>query len=99
MFHRVGYDRPNVPSGRLSPTWGGLSPRLGVLERPAVRTAIVLLAEMEAEFERWSGRLVREVGKENVLQTIEHIRRLKDVLDADADTEHLKAARRRRTEI
>jgi len=36
MSHRAGYNRPNVPSGRLSPAWGGLSLRLVVLERPAL---------------------------------------------------------------
>jgi hypothetical protein len=36
MFHRTAYNRPDVPSGRLSPAWGGLSLRLVVLERPAL---------------------------------------------------------------
>jgi DNA-binding MarR family transcriptional regulator len=50
-----------------------------------------LLAEMEADFDRWSKRLVRALGKDNVTQTIEGLHELKRVLDADAeqiDTEH-----------
>jgi DNA-binding MarR family transcriptional regulator len=43
-----------------------------------------LLAEMEAEFDRWSKRLVRALGKESVIQTIEHLHELKRVLDEDA---------------
>jgi DNA-binding MarR family transcriptional regulator len=48
-----------------------------------------VLAEMEADFDRWSKRLVRTLGKENVTQTIEHLHELKRVLDADA--EHFEA--------
>jgi DNA-binding MarR family transcriptional regulator len=48
-----------------------------------------VLAEMEADFDRWSKRLVRNLGKENVTQTIEHLHELKRVLDADA--EHFEA--------
>jgi DNA-binding MarR family transcriptional regulator len=43
-----------------------------------------LLAEMEAYFGRWSKRLVQTLGRESVVQTIEHLRELKRVLDADA---------------
>jgi DNA-binding MarR family transcriptional regulator len=43
-----------------------------------------LLAEMEADFDRWSKRLVKALGKENVSQTIEQLHELKRVLDADA---------------
>ena len=43
-----------------------------------------VLAEMEADFDRWSKRLVRTLGKENVTQTIERLHELKRVLDADA---------------
>jgi DNA-binding MarR family transcriptional regulator len=50
-----------------------------------------LLAEMEADFDRWSERLVRALGKESVIQTIEGLHELKRVLDADAgqfDADH-----------
>ena len=43
-----------------------------------------LLAEMEADFDRWSKRLVRTLGKESVIQTIEYLHELKRVLDNDA---------------
>ncbi len=43
-----------------------------------------LLAEMEADFDRWSKRLVKTLGKESVTQTIEDLRELKRVLDVDA---------------
>jgi DNA-binding MarR family transcriptional regulator len=43
-----------------------------------------LLAEMEADFDRWSMRLVKTLGKESVTQTIQDLRELKRVLDADA---------------
>ena len=43
-----------------------------------------VLAEMEADFDRWSRRLVKTLGKDNVTQTIEHLHELKRVLDADA---------------
>jgi DNA-binding MarR family transcriptional regulator len=43
-----------------------------------------LLAEMEADFDRWSKRLVKTLGNESVTQTIEDLRELKRVLDADA---------------
>jgi DNA-binding MarR family transcriptional regulator len=43
-----------------------------------------LLAEMEASFDRWSKRLVKALGKENVSQTIEDLHELARVLDADA---------------
>jgi DNA-binding MarR family transcriptional regulator len=44
-----------------------------------------LLAEMEADFDRWSKRLVRALGKGNVVRTIEDLHELKRVLDADAE--------------
>jgi len=44
-----------------------------------------LLAEMEADFDRWSKRLVRALGKESVIKTIEDLHELKRVLDADAE--------------
>jgi hypothetical protein len=40
---------------------------------------------MEADFDRWSKRLVRTLGTENMTQTIEHLHELKRVLDADAE--------------
>jgi DNA-binding MarR family transcriptional regulator len=43
-----------------------------------------LLAEMEAEFDRWSQRLVQTLGQDNVTQTVEHLHEVKRVLDADA---------------
>ncbi len=43
-----------------------------------------LLAEMEADFDRWSKRLVKTLGKDNVTQTIEDLHELKRALDADA---------------
>jgi DNA-binding MarR family transcriptional regulator len=43
-----------------------------------------LLAEMEADFDRWSKRLVKTLGKESVTQTIEDLHELKRVLEADA---------------
>jgi DNA-binding MarR family transcriptional regulator len=43
-----------------------------------------LLAEMEADFDRWSERLVLALGEDNVSQTIEDLHELKRVLDADA---------------
>jgi DNA-binding MarR family transcriptional regulator len=44
-----------------------------------------LLDEMEADFDRWSKRLVQALGKENVRQTIEHLHELKRILDSDVD--------------
>src|SRR5262249_47047332 len=44
-----------------------------------------LLAEMEAEFDLWSKRLVRAVGKQSVITTIADLHELKRVLDADAE--------------
>jgi DNA-binding MarR family transcriptional regulator len=44
-----------------------------------------LLGEMESDFDRWSKRLVKELGKENITQTIEHLHQLKRILDADAE--------------
>jgi len=44
-----------------------------------------LLDEMEADFDRWSKRLVQALGKENVTQTIEQLHELKRILDSDAD--------------
>jgi DNA-binding MarR family transcriptional regulator len=44
-----------------------------------------LLDEMESEFDRWSKRLVKNLGRENVTQAIEHLHELKRVLDADAE--------------
>ena len=55
-----------------------------------------LLAEMEADFDRWSKRLVRALGKGNVIKTIEDLHELKRVLDADAEqfyTNHQDGAR------
>jgi DNA-binding MarR family transcriptional regulator len=43
-----------------------------------------LLAEMEADFDRWSKRLVQALGRESVVKTIEDLHELKRVLDADA---------------
>jgi DNA-binding MarR family transcriptional regulator len=43
-----------------------------------------LLKEMETYFDRWSKRLVRTLGKESAIQTIEDLHELKRVLDADA---------------
>jgi hypothetical protein len=40
---------------------------------------------MESDFDRWSKRLVKKLGKPNVTQTIEHLHELKRVLDTDAD--------------
>ena len=48
------------------------------------RKGSALLAEMEADFDRWSRRLVKTFGKDNVTQTIEHLHELKRILDADA---------------
>jgi hypothetical protein len=39
---------------------------------------------MEADFDRWSKRLVKTLAKDNVTQTIEHLHELKRILDADA---------------
>jgi hypothetical protein len=55
-----------------------------------------VLTDMEASFGRWSERLVQKLGKENVLDTIEHLGELKDVLDADA--EHFQTGRDSRPE-
>jgi DNA-binding MarR family transcriptional regulator len=44
-----------------------------------------VLAEMEADFDRWSKRLVLALGKESVINTIEDLHELKRVLDADAE--------------
>jgi DNA-binding MarR family transcriptional regulator len=44
-----------------------------------------VLAEMEADFDRWSKRLVRALGKQDVTETIERLDVLKRVLDADAE--------------
>ena len=55
-----------------------------------------LLTEMEADFDRWSERLVRALGKESVIKTIEDLHELKRVLDADAvqfDATHQEGAR------
>jgi DNA-binding MarR family transcriptional regulator len=55
-----------------------------------------LLAEMEADFDRWSKRLVRALGRESAIKTIENLHELKRVLDADAerfDANHQKGAR------
>ena len=43
-----------------------------------------ILSDMEADFDRWSKRLVKTLGKDNVTQTIEDLHELKRVLDADA---------------
>jgi DNA-binding MarR family transcriptional regulator len=43
-----------------------------------------LLAEMEADFDRWSKRFVKILGKESVTHTIEGLHELKRVLNADA---------------
>jgi DNA-binding MarR family transcriptional regulator len=43
-----------------------------------------VLHEMETDFDHWSRRLIQTLGKENVTKTIEHLRELKRVLDADA---------------
>jgi DNA-binding MarR family transcriptional regulator len=44
-----------------------------------------LLEEMESDFDRWSKRLVKKLGTENVSQTIEHLHELKRILDTDAE--------------
>jgi DNA-binding MarR family transcriptional regulator len=44
-----------------------------------------LLAEMEADFDRWSKRLVKTLGKQNVTQTIVQLHELKRILDTDAE--------------
>jgi DNA-binding MarR family transcriptional regulator len=44
-----------------------------------------LLAAMEADYDRWSKRLVQKLGKGSVTATIEHLHELKRVLDADAE--------------
>jgi DNA-binding MarR family transcriptional regulator len=44
-----------------------------------------LLDQMEADFDRWSKRLVRAFGKQSVIKTIEDLHELKRVLDADAE--------------
>jgi DNA-binding MarR family transcriptional regulator len=44
-----------------------------------------VLADMEADFDRWSKRLVKTLGEGNVTQTIEDLHELKRVLDADAE--------------
>jgi DNA-binding MarR family transcriptional regulator len=43
-----------------------------------------VLADMEAYFDRWSKRLVKTLGKQSVIETIENLHELKRVLDADA---------------
>lgn len=47
----------------------------------------LLLAQMEADFDRWSRRLIRSIGKDKVIETIEDLRTLKRVLDADEPSE------------
>jgi DNA-binding MarR family transcriptional regulator len=47
-------------------------------------TGSTLLAEMEADFDRWSKRLVKTLGKHNITQTIDHLQELKRILDSDA---------------
>jgi DNA-binding MarR family transcriptional regulator len=42
-----------------------------------------LLAAMEADFDRWSQRLVQALGEDDVVRTIEDLHALKRVLDAD----------------
>ena len=44
-----------------------------------------LLAAMEADYERWSKRLVQKLGKDSVTETIEYLHELKRVLDADVE--------------
>ena len=44
-----------------------------------------LLQEMESDFDRWSKRLVKKLGKENIAYTIEHLHELKRILDTDAE--------------
>jgi DNA-binding MarR family transcriptional regulator len=46
-----------------------------------------LLAEMEADFDRWSKRLVQTLGKETVIRMIEDLHELKQVLDATPSDE------------
>jgi DNA-binding MarR family transcriptional regulator len=43
-----------------------------------------VLADMEAHFDRWSKRLVKTLGKQSVIETIENLHELKRVLDADS---------------
>jgi DNA-binding MarR family transcriptional regulator len=44
-----------------------------------------LLAEMEADFDRWSKRLVKTLGADNVTDMSQHLHELKRILDADAE--------------
>jgi DNA-binding MarR family transcriptional regulator len=55
-----------------------------------------LLDQMEADFDRWSKRLVRALGKQSVIKTIEDLHQLKRVLDTDAghfDANHQEGTR------
>jgi DNA-binding MarR family transcriptional regulator len=49
-----------------------------------------VLAEMERYFDDWSKRLVKTLGKQKVIQTIEDLHELHRVLDADAE-KHFEA--------
>jgi len=42
---------------------------------------------MEADFDRWSKRLVQTLGKETVIRMIEDLHELKQVLDATPSDE------------
>jgi DNA-binding MarR family transcriptional regulator len=44
-----------------------------------------VLDGMESDFDRWSRRLVKKLGKENITQTIEQLHELTRVLDTDAE--------------
>jgi DNA-binding MarR family transcriptional regulator len=44
-----------------------------------------LLDDMESDFDRWSTRLVKQLGKQNIAQTVELLHEVKRVLDADAE--------------
>jgi DNA-binding MarR family transcriptional regulator len=44
-----------------------------------------LLDDMESDFDRWSKRLVKKLGKENITHTIEYLHDVKRVLDTDAE--------------
>jgi DNA-binding MarR family transcriptional regulator len=46
-----------------------------------------LLTQIEADFDRWSRQLVRTIGKEKIMETIEDLHALKRVLDADEPSE------------
>ena len=56
---------------------------------PASPLSPITPTAVEADFDRWSKRLVKTLGRERVTQTIEDLHELKRALDADA--EHFEA--------